>query len=292
MKTKLAFVRLVPALMLLWMVSGFPHASAFAQGNLTPPGAPAPTMKSLDQIESRTAISSAPFTITQPGSYYLSSNITVSAGDALTINANNVTLDLNGFTIFSTAPSAVGTAILCNSRTNISIFNGNISGGVTNSDGVFSGSGFSSGIFGANGSANMRVTRVSVSGCLNSGIFIDDDGSVAQFCTAASCGFAGIRAAVVSDCAAMNCGNYGIYSDVASNCRGTCFEAGTGVYAYSAAYNCSGWNYGSAPGYGVYSSYLATGCFGYSQGGTGLRAYIANSCYGSFVTATYKYNMP
>jgi len=123
-------------------------------------------------------------------------------------------------------------------------------------------------------------------------IFIDDDGSVAQFCTAASCGFAGIRAAVVSDCAAMNCGNYGIYSDVASNCRGTCFEAGTGVYAYSAAYNCSGWNYGSAPGYGVYSSYLATGCFGYSQGGTGLRAYIANSCYGSFVTATYKYNMP
>jgi hypothetical protein len=41
-----------------------------AQGSLTPPpGAPAPTMKTLDQIEARTPISSAPFTISAPGSY-------------------------------------------------------------------------------------------------------------------------------------------------------------------------------------------------------------------------------
>jgi len=32
--------------------------SAFAQGPLTPPGTPAPTMKSLDQIEPRTPIAS------------------------------------------------------------------------------------------------------------------------------------------------------------------------------------------------------------------------------------------
>jgi len=42
---------------------------AFAQGSLTPPGAPAPTMKSLDQIEPRTPISSLPFTISSSGSY-------------------------------------------------------------------------------------------------------------------------------------------------------------------------------------------------------------------------------
>ena len=48
-----------------------PASTAFPQGSLTPPGAPAPTMKSLDQIEARTPISSAPFTINASGSYYL-----------------------------------------------------------------------------------------------------------------------------------------------------------------------------------------------------------------------------
>src|SRR6185437_1380639 len=37
--------------------------SSFGQGALTPPGGPAPTMKTLSQIEPRTPISSAPFTI-------------------------------------------------------------------------------------------------------------------------------------------------------------------------------------------------------------------------------------
>jgi hypothetical protein len=33
--------------------------AAFAQGSLTPPGAPAPTMKSLDQVEARMVVSPA-----------------------------------------------------------------------------------------------------------------------------------------------------------------------------------------------------------------------------------------
>jgi hypothetical protein len=33
--------------------------AAFAQGSLTPPGAPAPTMKTLDQVEARMAVSPA-----------------------------------------------------------------------------------------------------------------------------------------------------------------------------------------------------------------------------------------
>ena len=79
-----------------------------AQGNLTPPGAPAPTMKSLDQIEPRTPVddihtpgsSSVKFVITQPGSYYLTTNIVGASGDqGIIIQANNVTLDLNGFSL-------------------------------------------------------------------------------------------------------------------------------------------------------------------------------------------------
>src|SRR5208283_1667721 len=57
---------------------------------------------------SGTPISSAPFTITQPGFYYLSANITVSSGNAIIINADGVTLNLNGFTISSTDPNNVG----------------------------------------------------------------------------------------------------------------------------------------------------------------------------------------
>ena len=109
-----------------------------AQGPLTPPGAPTPSMKSLDQIEARTPISSLPFTISSSGSYYLTKNLSVSSGNAITINASGVTLDLNGFTITSTAASATGTAILINGAfQNITILNGFIQGGVTQNNGSY-----------------------------------------------------------------------------------------------------------------------------------------------------------
>src|SRR5262245_25481316 len=98
MKTK--SILSTASVLLLCILNSHP-STAFAQGALTPPGAPAPTMKTLAQIEPRTPISSAPFTISSPGSYYLTTNVTVSTGDAITITVNNVTLDLNGFTIAS-----------------------------------------------------------------------------------------------------------------------------------------------------------------------------------------------
>ncbi|HLX70140.1 MAG TPA: right-handed parallel beta-helix repeat-containing protein [Verrucomicrobiae bacterium] len=88
-----------------------------AQGSLTPPGAPAPLMKSLDQIEPRTPVdaahtpgnSSEEFIISQPGSYYLTTNIVgLSGADGIEITANNVTLDLNGFSLLGTAVSRNG----------------------------------------------------------------------------------------------------------------------------------------------------------------------------------------
>jgi hypothetical protein len=72
----------------------------FGQGALTPPGAPAPTMKTLTQVEPRTPISSLPFVIGAPGSYYLVTNLTSLAGtDGITVLANHVTIDLCGFAL-------------------------------------------------------------------------------------------------------------------------------------------------------------------------------------------------
>lgn len=80
-----------------------------AQGSLTPPGAPAPTMKTLAQIEPRNAISALPVTISNAGSYYLTTNLTgVSASHGITVSASDVTLDLNGFSLIGVAGALTG----------------------------------------------------------------------------------------------------------------------------------------------------------------------------------------
>ena len=68
-------------------------------GPLDPPGAPAPTMKTLQQVEPRTPISSIPFTITTPGSYYVTSDLATTGTLGIRIDTNDVTLDLSGFTL-------------------------------------------------------------------------------------------------------------------------------------------------------------------------------------------------
>lgn len=75
-----------------------------AQGSLTPPGAPGATMKTLDQVEPRKPISSAPITISSPGSYFLTTNLT----GRITIAADDVSLDLMGFSISPPSGSAIG----------------------------------------------------------------------------------------------------------------------------------------------------------------------------------------
>ncbi len=87
-------------------------------GPLSPPsGTIASTYKTLTEVEPRIAINATntpgdalnSFIISQPGSYYLTGNITgVSGKSGIKIAASNVTLDLNGFTLQGVAGSQYG----------------------------------------------------------------------------------------------------------------------------------------------------------------------------------------
>ncbi|MCX8089469.1 MAG: hypothetical protein N3I86_00820 [Verrucomicrobiae bacterium] len=291
MKTKF-IVRTVAAFALLSTLNPQP-STCRAQGSLSPPGPPAPTMKTLAQVEPRTAISSAPFAITNPGSYYLTTNLVVSTGDAITIATNGVTLDLNGFTISSTAASATGFAVrimggLCNLR----IMNGFISGGVTNSGGIYSGPGFQYGIAGPSlWTSNITVSGVHVSGCLADGILLGAN-SYVESCIVQTVGGYGILATTVKDSIAAACGQAGISGTQVLNCSGESILYSYGIYA-NTAINSAGYSknfvglsaetalncYGSSPSQGLFAR-TAQNCSGYGGSGQGLAAQMAVNCYG------------
>lgn len=72
-------------------------ATRASAGPLDPPGPPGSTN---GVALPGTPISALPFTISTPGKYYVTGNLTIgSLANGITINANDVTLDLNGYTI-------------------------------------------------------------------------------------------------------------------------------------------------------------------------------------------------
>jgi len=237
---------LFAALALLALPTLNPQLSTcYAQGNLTPPGAPAPTMKSLDQIytqigavsDQRIAVNAAntpgdqydSFVISQPGSYYLTGNITgVSSKNGIEIAANNVTLDLNGFAMQGVSGATSG--IYISTQTNITVRNGAISGWA-GGDGVESD--FAS-------SFNLVFEHLNVSACGGMGIFIGG-------------------AAIVRDC---NCKNNGggfqIHGGILSGCTAY-YNAGDGFYATSSTMSGCTAYYNANDGFVVVSSTMS-GC--------------------------------
>jgi hypothetical protein len=132
-----------------------------------------------------------PVTISVPGSYRLSSNLTVPDAntDAIDITTDDVTIDLNGFSIIgqvvcsgfpvtSCSPKGHGNGIFSIS-TNTAVLNGNVQG--------MGGQGVSVG-FGS------RIDKVHVSNNGGGGISVSDRSQVSS-CDATSNGFDGIFAA-------------------------------------------------------------------------------------------------
>lgn len=105
--------RTLPTVSLLLLAAGA------VAGPLTPPAGPlAPTMKTLDQVEARIPLGEATtpgdadsvLRISQPGSYYLTGNVTVPAGKAgIEIGSvRGITIDLNGYAINGQPGSLAG----------------------------------------------------------------------------------------------------------------------------------------------------------------------------------------
>lgn len=199
--------------------------SLTSAGPLNPPAGPiTSTSKPIAEVEPRIAINATNtpgntdniFTISQPGSYYLTGNITGVAGKrGIGITASGVTVDLNGFDLVGVPGSLDGVAVTVSPTTNVTILNGSVRdwGG----NGVVCANALSGRIHGVSASGNSFAgirggNKFVISQCVsfdnNSGGILSNSGSSVEGCTAHSnsgSGFAlGIGSTIVHCSAASN----------------------------------------------------------------------------------------
>ncbi|MHC4617731.1 MAG: right-handed parallel beta-helix repeat-containing protein [Planctomycetota bacterium] len=156
-------------------------------GNLEPAAPPAPTMKTLEQVEPRIPItqSDIPLTITQSGSYYFTADLTAAA-TAITVEVNDVTIDLMGYQLIGPG-SASGHGIYMDGRRNVEVRNGTVH------------SFPQSGIYEADSAGrNHRLINVRVFSNGMLGIFLQGEGHLVRDCTSADNASTGVRAASAS----------------------------------------------------------------------------------------------
>lgn len=271
-----------------------------SQGSLTPPAAVVPNMKTLAQIEPRTPISAGGYTITQPGSYYLTTNITVSSDNAIIVNAGNVKLDLNGFTISSTSNPSSGYAIILSGMlTNVSIVNGFIFSPVTNNGAaVYGGAGWTGGISGSGSEYNVRVENVRVHGATYYGIALGTGTtSLVKSCEVENVGSIGIQADLILNCS-VNAGGYGgtygVQGGTVCGTRVACYN-GTALSASQNVADCdvtgvngtaiaapivSNSSGTSSSSIGVNASCVINNSTGASTGNSGIIAYVGRNSFG------------
>ncbi len=176
-------------------------AGAASAGPLDPPMGPiSPTNKTLQQVEPRTPIS-APITITQPGSYYLTGNASATF-IAISVIATDVTIDLNGFSLAGN-----------NSGTGVGVSIGNVDpGAVTIRNGTIRDFG-SRGVSSPFINARVILEDLHITRCDDEGVFVEGDSKIID-CTADFNGASGFRvdsAANIDGCISNRNGSHGFW---------------------------------------------------------------------------------
>jgi hypothetical protein len=143
-----------------------------------------------------TPISSVPYPINAPGFYFLTGNLNSSGSYAITVNADDVTLDLMGFSLsYTGSPGYWSVGVFMNGRSNVEVRNGTVQG-------------FTEGCVAEYSTAGVKHRVVNVralNGNGGHGIFLRGTGHLVENCTASNNNTGiWIDSGEISGCAAAN----------------------------------------------------------------------------------------
>lgn len=270
--------RMIPRWALAAAVAGVGAVGLLAMaGPLNPPAGPvSPTYKTLAEVEPRTPVQALPgsatavYVISQPGSYYLTGNITGQVGKhGLLITADRVTIDLNGFALTG-VPGSLDGVRASGGRAEVVVKDGTVRN--------WGGRGIN---FSRNDNQDDWADRTRIEGVVaanngGSGIAVWHDALVMQ-CTASSNGQQGVTGeerVVVSECTASFNAGTGITVFVGGNiarCVAKGNSEGIGCAYAGQVADCSAYDNGA--GIVVYAGCLVSNC---SANGNGTVDIAAN----------------
>jgi parallel beta-helix repeat protein len=173
-----------------------------------------------------TKITSLPYTITAPGFYYLAGNLTYTSGIGITIEADDVTLDLMGFCL---SGSISYRGIFMNGRKNVEIRNGSLRGW---HDAIYEQGGYADDDYTA---TSHRIINIRAEGNYQ-GIYLLAGGHLVKGCTASNNTNVGIHvnSGTISGNVVHNNYNFGISMERGTIIGNTVFASpgGTGTLIY------------------------------------------------------------
>lgn len=166
-----------------------------------------------------TEIKSLPYTISSPGFYYITKDLScASTNHGITVEADNVTIDLMGFSLIGACAVAAFDGIYMDTRENVEIRNGTVRD--------FSGNGINE----PTGGKGHRIINIRVKDNSAGGIILKSEGNIVERCTAVGNTNIGIyvwwRSTVTGNVCTNN-GNHGIFTSSYSTVTGnTCINNG------------------------------------------------------------------